>query len=276
MKKLVKLFICLLALVVMVTLVGCGKKNVYEEVKEKGVIVISTSPDYAPWEFIDSSKTGQDQYVGADVELMKYIAEKLGVKLEIKATDFDTTLALLQTGSVDLAISGFTYKDERAEQFEFSKAYDSEGSQGVIVLKEKVEEYKDLAAINKAGIKVAAQNGSLQADYVAEYLPNVEAKPVTKIVDGLTYLDNGEVAALAISSTAADSILANNSDKYVYLEDTFPVSELETQTFVLAQKGQEELIAEVNKIIDEVIEKGLYKEWMKDAEELAKEIGELE
>ena len=61
----------------------------------------------------------------------------------------------------------------------------------------------------------------------------------------------------------------------MFLDDTFPVSETETQMIVLAQKGEEELIAEVNKIIDEVIEKGLYKKWIKEAKELAEELGEL-
>lgn len=276
MKNVMKLFICLLVLVVTVTFVGCGKKNTLNDVKEKGKIVISTSPDYAPWEFIDSSKSGQEQYVGADVEFMKYIAEKLGVELEIKATDFDTTLALLQTGAVDLAISGFTYKAERAENYEMSDPYDGEGSQGVLVLTENVETYKDLESLNVAGIKVAGQNGSLQADYVAQYLPNAEVKKVTKISDGILYLNSGEVKALAISSTAAESIIAQNPGKYTYLEDTFPVPEEETQLFVLAQKGQTELIAEVNKIIKEVLEKGLYKEWMEEATELAEKTGDLE
>ena len=274
MKKLVKLFVIVMAFVCALGLTAC-KKNVLDDVKEKGKIVITTSPDYAPWEFIDPSKTGQDQYVGADIELMKYIAEKLGVELEIKATDFDTTLALLQTGAADLAISGFTYKAERAENYEMSIPYDGEGSQGVLVLTENVATYKDLAALNKEGIKVAGQNGSLQADYVGEYLPNAELKKITKIADGILYLNSGEVQAMAISSTAAESIIAQNPGKYTYLEDTFPVPEEETQLFVLAQKGQEDLIEAVNAILEEVVEQGLYKEWMEEATELAEKTGDL-
>ena len=274
MKKLVKLFVIIMAFVCTLGLTAC-KKNVLDDVKEKGKIVITTSPDYAPWEFIDPSKTGQDQYVGADIELMKYIAEKLGVELEIKATDFDTTLALLQTGAADLAISGFTYKAERAENYEMSIPYDGEGSQGVLVLTENVTTYKDLAALNKEGIKVAGQNGSLQADYVGEYLPNATLKKITKIADGILYLNSGEVQAMAISSTAAESIIAQNPGKYTYLEDTFPVPEEETQLFVLAQKGQEDLIEAVNAILEEVVEQGLYKEWMEEATELAEKTGDL-
>ena len=43
-----------------------------------GKITMGTSPDFAPWEFKDVS-SGTTEYVGADVELAKYIAEKLGV-----------------------------------------------------------------------------------------------------------------------------------------------------------------------------------------------------
>ena len=229
MKKLL-MFLLLVCSVCLVT--SCDQKSALDEIKEKGKIVITTSPDYAPWEFIDSTKSGQDQYVGADIELMKYIADKLGVELEIKATDFDTTLALLQAGSVDLAISGFTYKSERAENYEMSIAYDGEGSQGLLVLTENASTYSTLASLNVDGIKVAGQNGSLQADYVAEYLPNAKLQKVTKIVDGLTYLNAGQVQALAISSTAAESIIATNPGKYTYLSETFPVPEEETQLFV--------------------------------------------
>ena len=274
MKKIVKLFVLVMAFVCACGLTAC-KKNVLDDIKEKGKIVITTSPDYAPWEFIDPSKTGQDQYVGADIELMKYIANKLGVELEIKATDFDTTLALLQTGAADLAISGFTYKAERAENYEMSIPYDGEGSQGVLVLTENVSKYGNLEALNKEGVKVAGQNGSLQADYVGEYLPNVTLKKITKIADGILYLNSGEVQAMAISSTAAESIIAQNPGKYTYLEDTFPVPEEETQLFVLAQKGQEDLIAAINEILEEVVEKGLYKEWMEEATVLAEQTGDL-
>ena len=75
-------------------------------IQERGELIVGTSPDFPPNEFIDSTKTGQAQYVGSDIELAKYIAEELGVKLTIKASSFDTVLANLQTQEIDLAISG--------------------------------------------------------------------------------------------------------------------------------------------------------------------------
>lgn len=272
MKKLVCFVICLVSVL---SLFGCKKENeVLNKIREKGKIIITTSADYPPFEFMDVSKTGQAQYVGADIELMKYIAKELDVELEILGADFDATLALLATGASDLAISGYTYREDRAENCEFSIAYDSEGSQGVLILASTKDTYKTLSDINKAGNKVAAQNDSLQAGYVGEYLKNTTLSPVTKISDGLTVLENdSKVVAMAIASTTADSIIAQNPGKYIYLEETFPVSEIETQLFVLAKKGETDLIEEINKIIAKMLEENVYKQWLEEAKILAETLG---
>lgn len=58
-----------------------------EKIKSSGKLVFVTSPDYAPYEFIDLEKMGQgdEQYVGSDIELAKYIADSLGVELVINS-----------------------------------------------------------------------------------------------------------------------------------------------------------------------------------------------
>ena len=62
-----------------------------------------TSPDFAPWEFKDVS-SGTTEYVGADVELAKYIAEKLGVELEIKPMEFSAIQQAVTSGNIDMGI----------------------------------------------------------------------------------------------------------------------------------------------------------------------------
>ena len=83
-----KFFALMLALVMALSLVACGSKadttaddtaaaepaNALEKIKADGVLTVALSPDFSPMEFVDSSKTGQDQYVGFDITLAKYIA----------------------------------------------------------------------------------------------------------------------------------------------------------------------------------------------------------
>ena len=266
-----KKIICFVLLVVsLFGLTGC-KQNVLEKIIKKGEIVIVTSPDYPAFEFIDNSKTGQDKYVGADIELMRYIAKELGLTLKIEATDFDTTLALLSTGAADLAISGFTYKAERAENYEMSSPYYQEGTQGILVLKSNYDnnQYNTFLKLNIAGVKVGGQSGSLQFDYIVGQLANSVAEPFAKIADGLLLLDTGGLKAIALASTVAENVILQQPGKYVFLEETFVVPTEETQLFVLAAKGQADLIAKINEIITKMKAEGLYEMWFQEATDLA-------
>ena len=60
---------------------GCGKAEAKVKTVNSGVLTVALSPDFAPMEFVDTSKTGQDQYVGFDVFLAKFLAEELELKL---------------------------------------------------------------------------------------------------------------------------------------------------------------------------------------------------
>lgn len=76
---------------------------------------MALSPDFSPMEFVDSSKTGQEQYVGFDVSLAKFIAEELGVSLVIEPMSFDASQTAVYTASVPMSISGYSWTETRAE-----------------------------------------------------------------------------------------------------------------------------------------------------------------
>ena len=72
-----KLFCILLALMMLMLCVSCGgggKKDRLAQIKERGYIEVATEPYFAPYEFVDPSKTGDAQYVGMDMEIAKAIA----------------------------------------------------------------------------------------------------------------------------------------------------------------------------------------------------------
>lgn len=81
-------------------------QGVLDQIKADGVLYVTLSPDFAPMEFVDSSKDGQEQYVGFDVTLAKYIADYIGVDLVIEPMSFDACQTAVYTGSVPMSISG--------------------------------------------------------------------------------------------------------------------------------------------------------------------------
>ena len=127
---------------------GCGSNtqtkaaNRLEEIQQRGYIEVATEPYFAPNEFIDSSKSGDEQYVGSDIEMAKYIADKLGVELKIVPLEFAAVLSSVTEGKYDLAISALAYTPERAEAMNLSNGYyfdDEEDGYGLLVREEDVD-----------------------------------------------------------------------------------------------------------------------------------------
>lgn len=272
MKKMKKLFCAALAAaMLMATMSGCGSsQNRLEKILESGKLVLATSPDFAPLEFEDLS-SGEAQYVGSDIELAKYIAEKLGVELEISAMDFSAVQAAIPSGQADIAISGFARTEERAQNLELSTPFNitEDGGQTVLVLKGEGANYT--AADDFSGLQIGAQNGSLQYNLVSSQLPeDVEIVPVGSLNDGVLMLETGKIDALASDLSNAELLLESHDG----IETTDFMFEYSSEGNVAAvKKGETELIEAVNEIIEEVNELGLYDQWKEEATELAKSLG---
>ena len=272
MKKMKKLFCAALAAaMLMATMSGCGSsQNRLEKILESGKLVLATSPDFAPLEFEDLS-SGEAQYVGSDIELAKYIAEKLGVELEISAMDFSAVQAAIPSGQADIAISGFARTEERAQNLELSTPFNitEDGGQTVLVAKGEGANYT--AAEDFSGLQIGAQNGSLQYNLVSSQLPDdVEIVPVGSLNDGVLMLETGKIDALASDLSNAELLLESHDG----IETTDFMFEYSSEGNVAAvKKGETELIEAVNEIIEEVNELGLYEQWKDEATELAKSLG---
>ena len=246
---------------------GAEASGRLKAIKDAGVLKVATSPDYAPYEFEDITKSGQDKYVGADMELAKYIADKLGVKLEIEAMAFDACLAAVGEGRVDMTICGMVPKEERKATMDFTDVYYNDGNQVVLVLKENEEKYKTLADF--AGQSVAAQNGTLQFDLVTEQIQDAKCEVVSAVTDGIMMLKTGKVAGIALASVAADNCLANYPE-LVQCEQMFDYTSLGVVAGVV--KNEPEFLAELNKIVKEVSDSQIYYQWIEEASTLANQI----
>ena len=272
--KNMKKFVCLLlAALTVFALCACGssvEKSALQEIKDSGVLTVALSPDYSPMEFVDSSKTGQEQYVGFDVMLAQFIAEELGVKLEIQAMSFDACQTAVSTASVPLSISGFSWTEERAENFELSDYYyagENETEQVLLIRKADADKYK--TAEDFDGVDVGAQNASLQMMMVTEQLPNAKAYTIGDIGVGVLELQSGNIEALAVAAGNAEMIVDSNPDLMV-CEWEFDVKTEYEANVVLITKGETELLEAVNAALQKAYDAGYYGGWYEEAVELAK------
>lgn len=230
-----------------------------ESVKQAGKLIVATSPDYAPYEFLD--KEGKP--VGADISLAQHIADQLGVALEIEQLSFDAVLASVAAGKCDLAIAGLVPKEERKETMLFTDVYYNDGDQCIVILKDKAGELKALEDF--AGKAVAAQNATLQQTLVTEQLPGAKLELISAIPDAIMMVMTGKAAGVALASVVADQYVANYPELTI-CQTRFDYSSLGVA--VAVPKTKPELCEAVNLIVQDIVGSGQYFTWMDEAVQL--------
>ena len=249
---------------------SAASNGVLDEIKASGELHITLSPDFAPMEFIDSSKDGQEQYVGLDVFLAKYIADYIGVKLVIEPMSFDACQTAVYTASVPMSVSGYVWTEERAESYEISDYYyDGDNKIEPVILIRTADAEKYTSSEDFNGVDIGAQNASLQMQLVTSQLPDANPVAVGDVGTGVLELQNGSIEALAVAKGNAEIIMDANPD-LVLCPWEFTITE-ETEAFViLITKGETALLNVVNEALAKAYSEGMYGAWHDEAVALAK------
>ena len=172
-----------------------------------GKLTVAVSPDFAPMEFVDPTKAGQDMYVGFDLTLAKYIADELGLELMIMPMSFEACQTAVYTGMVDISISGYSWSEKREANYNLSGYYyagDNENEQVLITLKANGDKFATAESLK--GAKVGAQNASLQQALVEAQLPDSELILNTDLGTLVLQLKSGEIDALAVADGNGDAL----------------------------------------------------------------------
>ena len=259
-----KIICSILVLAMIFAFAGCAGQ-------QKETLKVAVSPDFAPMEFVDSSKKGQDSYVGFDIFLAKYIAEGMGKELEIVPMSFDACQVAVEVGSVDMSISGFSWTAKRAENYNMSDYYyagDNETEQTIVTT--KANEGKFTSAADFSGKKIAAQTASLQLDLCKEQLPaDCEIVEIGDLTTAFLQLQNGDFDGIAVAVGQAKVFISNNAETTALSGFNFEVDPKSVGNVVLMPKGADELTAKVNEILAKAYNEGLYEKWYADALELS-------
>ncbi len=266
-----KLFSLILALAMILTMAACGAANDSPASGIKtvtpGKLTVATSPDFAPMEFVDPTKSGQDMYVGFDVTLAKYIADSLGLELVIMPMSFDACQTAVYAGTVDLSISGYSWTEERAGNYNLSDYYhagDNEDEQVLITLASNGDKFATADAL--AGAKIGVQNASLQQSLTLEQLPDAEAVVFTDLGTAVLQLKNGDFDCIAVAKGNGDAIIASNPD-IAHSGFNFFVDEKYTGNVIMIQKGNDALTDAVNAAL--AASKDLWDGWYNDAKAIS-------
>ena len=260
-----KKILCVLLALAMIAAFGAAAfaDNEVDAIKKAGILTVALSPDFSPMEFVDSSKEGQDAYVGFDVSLAKYLAEYFGVELQIQAMSFDACQTAVAMNAVDMSISGYSATPTRAENFELSDPYYTEDETTGQVLLVKADEIDNfITAESFSGLDVGAQNASLQMDLLTSQLPDAKPYPIGELGVGVMELQSGNISALCAAEANALQIIANNPDLAIA---PWQFEFLDEGNVILIHKGNTALLEAVNEALANAYENKLYGGWYEEA-----------
>ncbi|TBL80809.1 ABC transporter substrate-binding protein/permease [Paenibacillus thalictri] len=253
----------LLLLMMIVLLAGFPVMTAYgADSQRQKTVVLGTSAEFAPYEF-HKTIDGKDQIVGFDIDIAREIAKDMGVKLVIEDMSFDALLPALQSGRVDLVISGMTPTDERKQSIDFSNNY-YQSKQVVMVRSEDKELYRTID--NLKGDKIGAQKGSIQEE-IAQSIPGIVITSLDRIPDLVLQLQTKRVNAVILEDTVAIGYL---QDRTVTLADAVP-DDAPVQAAIGIRKGNKELLAQVNSTIARLKSENRIAEMVKQASQLSVE-----
>ena len=229
-----------------------------------GKLTVATSPDFAPYEFYAIGEDGTPKLAGFDMDLAQYIADYLGLELEVVTVDFDGVISELQTKSVDLGMAGLSPDEKRMGIMDFSDLYYM-GGQSLVTVKDNAEKYNSFEAINKPDVSVGAQVGSIQMDLANENSPEADIVGLPKVTDIISELLTGKMDAAYIETDVAKSYQKNYPELTLVMDVPYDAE----GSAIGVCKGNEALLAGVNEAIAAAKEDGSLEKFIADAGELA-------
>ena len=229
-----------------------------------GKLTMVTSPDFAPYEFYAIDANGNPSLAGFDIALGYYIAEYIGLELEIIPMDFDGTITELGMKKADIGMAGYSPDPDREDAMDFSIIY-YEGGQSFVTSKANVDKFTSLADANKAEYQIGAQNASIQYDLAMENTPDADIVELAKVTDIVAEVINGKLDGAFVETVVAETYAKTYTDLVVLYEVPYD----QEGSVVGVMDGNAALMAAVNLAIQAAIDDGSMAQFVADANELA-------
>lgn len=241
-------------------LAGCGSEKKQEakvddsltKVQEQGYFTLGLDADFAPMGFTQDD----GKIVGFDIDLANAVAEKMGVKVEVKPIDWDSKSMELSTGKIDVIWNGFSITDERRQEVLFSNPYLSTKQSVIVKAGSDIKTKADLA-----GKKIALQDGSTSEDAVkadAKTYESIGDDNISRFKENsqvLMEVDAGRADAAVIDEVFVRYYLQkeNMLDKFVVLDEGFD----EEDYGVGGRIGDHAFMEALNKALDQCKAEGI-------------------
>lgn len=169
--------------------------KMWEEIQKRGVIVVGSSPDWPPYEYLDPA----GKFIGFEVDIVEAIAARLGLRVEWKAMSFEDIIPAVQEKKIDLGVSGFSVTPERVKIVRFTTPHSITESQ-IVMLKSRakalgITTIDSLEELDKLGLKVGTGSATVQEEELRKKAPK-SLRNYTDFLSALQDMKKGVIDAV--------------------------------------------------------------------------------
>lgn len=240
MKKLLK---GLLVFAMALTVTACGSQEPADEAQSDKKVVeikVAVSPDYPPYESLDTS----GNIVGFDADMVALFPSYLNddtteYKFVWQQMDFTQIVTQIQGGQADLGIAGFTYSSDRVVAW--SDPYAITSQVAVVAEGSDIKTLKDLE-----GKTLAAQTSTTGED-AAKGVKDAKVVSVDNAQQIFESLKSNQYDAVIVDYSVALNYVKNQG--FVMLDEPL----LDENNFIIAKEGNTEMIDIVNKALEKFV-----------------------
>lgn len=274
MKKMIAM---LLALVMALSLMACGSTNANNggndnanngdeaQPEAKTTLVVGVSADYAPFEFMYPDAGGNMVYGGIDISVAQYVADEMGLTMQVENMSFDNLLASLDKGDFDIVLSAMEATPERLENADFSDPYYTDVPPAILAKADKADQYKTLADFS--GKYVGAQTATTKLDMVND-MEGVTPVPLSSVLELVNELVYDKVDAILVDGGVAQQYADANPD-LVIAEASSELGEAAPYCIAVAKGDPKGLLDGINAAIAKMAAENKIETFLADADSLA-------
>ena len=269
--------LAVLSLSMSLMLVGCGNKEVQENM-EDDKLVVGMECTYAPFNWQTTKPTdtsvslgGAGYADGYDVRMARYIAEELGKEVEVKKIGWNGLEPALNSGDIDVAIAGITATETRKTGMDFTTPY-YESEMVMIVRKDDqdVVKYHDIQQFK--GKKIVGQKNT-SYDLVIDQIQGVKhATPKDAYPDMVIALKSHDVDGITAELPVAQGVVKANDDLAIVHFDEDKGFDIDTSVSIAMKKGSsdEALFKDIQAALDRLPQETRL-QWMEECVAISSE-----
>ncbi len=231
--------------VAMLLLVGCSSQD-------DSVLKVGINAQFPPFE--STGGPNGEAYSGFDIDLIYEVGNQLGKEIQIVDMDFDGLIPALNSGKVDLCISGMTITPEREKNVNFSTPYYA-ATQVVVMRPESVETYPDITSLQH-GAKIGVLLGYTGEFIANDYFTSDQISTYKSGFEASLEVKNGRVDAMIIDSAPAKNFANKNGLVVV------PMDFDDEYYGIAVSKKNPELLDDINEVLEDIIGSELYDTWV--------------